>query len=62
MDFKYVLSNDVKFRSFSVINDFNRECLYLTLDTSINSKRAIRELTSAGQAHGMALYAEQNTG
>lgn len=39
-----VLSNGVKFRSFNVIDDFNRECLNLTLDTSINSQRVIREL------------------
>lgn len=39
-----VLSNGVKFRSFIVIDDFNRECLNLTLYTRINSKRVIREL------------------
>ena len=39
-----VLSNGVKFRSFKVIDDFNREYLNLTHDTSINSKRVIREL------------------
>jgi len=45
MDFMHdVLSNGVKFRCFNVIDDFNRECLNLTLDTSINSKRVIREL------------------
>lgn len=45
MDFMHdALMNGVKFRSFNVIDDFNRECLNLTLDTSINSKRVIREL------------------
>jgi putative transposase len=39
-----VLNNGVLFCSFNVIEDFNRECLNLTLDTSINSKRVIREL------------------
>jgi len=39
-----VLSNGVKFRSFNVMDDFYRECLNLTLDTGINSKRVIREL------------------
>ena len=33
-----------KFRSFNVIDDYNREALNLTIDTSISSKRVIREL------------------
>lgn len=33
-----------KFRSFNVIDDYNREALSLTIDTSISSKRVIREL------------------
>jgi len=33
-----------KFRSFNVIDDYNREALNITLDTSITSKRVIREL------------------
>lgn len=32
------------FRSFNVIDDYNREGLHVTLDTSINRKRVIREL------------------
>ena len=32
------------FRSFNVIDDFNREALNITIDTSLNSKRVIREL------------------
>jgi len=45
MDFMHdVLSNKIKFRSFNVIDDYNREGLNLTLDTSINSRRVIREL------------------
>ena len=48
-----VLSNGVKFRSFNVIDDFNRECLNLTLDTSINSKRVIRELDKLIAWRGM---------
>ena len=32
------------FRSFNVIDDFNREALNITLDTSLPSVRVIREL------------------
>lgn len=32
------------FRSFNVIDDFNREALNITIDTSLNSKRVVREL------------------
>lgn len=32
------------FRSFNVIDDYNREALHITIDKSINSKRVIREL------------------
>jgi putative transposase len=32
------------FRSFNVIDDFNREALSITIDTSIGSERVIREL------------------
>ena len=38
------LSNGIRFRSFNVIDDFNREALNLTIDTSLPSKRIIREL------------------
>jgi len=33
-----------KFRSFNVIDDYNREALNITIDTSITSRRVIREL------------------
>jgi putative transposase len=45
MDFMHnVLNNGVKFRTFNVMDDFNREALNITLDTSITSRRVIREL------------------
>lgn len=45
MDFMHdVLNNGVKFRTFNVIDDFNREALNITLGTSITSRRVIREL------------------
>lgn len=45
MDFMHDgLINGVKFRSFNVIDDFNREALNVTLDMSLTSQRVIREL------------------
>jgi putative transposase len=45
MDFMYdTLINGCKFRTLNIIDDFNREALLIAIDTSINSKRVIREL------------------
>lgn len=45
MDFMHDgLLNGKSFRSFNVIDDFNREALNITLDTSLTSSRVIREL------------------
>jgi len=45
MDFMHDgLINGVPFRSFNVIDDFNREALNITLDKSLTSQRVIREL------------------
>lgn len=45
MDFMHdTLSNGVNFRSLNIIDDFNREALSITMDTSLSSKRVIREL------------------
>jgi len=45
MDFMHDgLINGNNFRSFNVIDDFNREALNITLDTSLTSSRVIREL------------------
>lgn len=45
MDFMHdTLSNGVNFRTLNIIDDFNREALTITMDTSLTSKRVIREL------------------
>jgi putative transposase len=45
MDFMHDgLINGVEFRSFNVIDDFNREALNITIDKSLTSPRIIREL------------------
>lgn len=38
------LINGKTFRSFNVLDDFNREALNITIDTSLTSRRVIREL------------------
>ncbi|MFN4316291.1 MAG: IS3 family transposase, partial [Chitinophagaceae bacterium] len=45
MDFMHdTLSNGINFRSLNIIDDYNREALCLAIDTSLTSKRVIREL------------------
>jgi putative transposase len=45
MDFMHDgLTNGIKFRSFNIIDDYNREILNITIDTSLTSARVIREL------------------
>ncbi|QJB32312.1 IS3 family transposase [Chitinophaga oryzae] len=45
MDFMHdTLSNGVTFRSFNIIDDYNREALNITIDTNLTSKRIIRQL------------------
>lgn len=45
MDFMHdTLSNALTFRSLNIIDDYNREALSITIDTSLPSKRVVREL------------------
>ena len=45
MDFMHdTLSNGINFRSLNIIDDYNREALCLAIDTSLTSKRVVREL------------------
>jgi len=56
------LHHGVKFRSFNIIDDFNRECLNITLDTSINSKRVIRQLKELIDWRGKPLFLRVDNG
>ena len=38
------LDNGISFRALNVIDDFNREALMIKMDTSLTSRRVIREL------------------
>ncbi|MES3017429.1 MAG: DDE-type integrase/transposase/recombinase [Bacteroidota bacterium] len=45
MDFMQdILANGINFRSLNIIDDYNREALCITTDTSLASRRVIREL------------------
>jgi len=45
MDFMHdTLINGRKFRTLNIIDDFSREVLQIAIDTSLNSRRVIREL------------------
>lgn len=46
------LSTGVKFRSFNVIDDFNREVLFIEVDYSLKSSRVIWVLRHLIQKHG----------
>lgn len=53
MDFMQdTLINGRKFRTLNIIDDFNRESLNITIDTSISSKRVITELNKLIQWRG----------
>ena len=53
MDFMHdTLSNGVNFRALNIMDDFSREALTITMDTSLTSKRVIRELDQLIAWHG----------
>ena len=46
------LHNNIRFRTFNVIDDYNREVLGIDIGTSIPSLRVIRYLEQLAQWHG----------
>ena len=56
------LNNSRKFRTFNVLDDFNREALTIEVDTSLPSARIIRSLEVVGSERGFAKYIRSDNG
>ena len=56
------LSNGRKFRTFNVIDDFNREALTIEVDTSLPSARIIRSLEIIADERGFPKYIRSDNG
>jgi putative transposase len=56
------LSNSRKFRTFNVLDDFNREALTIEIDTSLPSARIIRSLEVIGSERGFPKYIRSDNG
>lgn len=51
-----------RFRTFNVVDDFNREALHIEIDTSINSLRLIRVFEQLKQNHGLPQVVRSDNG
>lgn len=56
------LTNGRKFRTFNVLDDFNREVLTIEVDTSLPSARVIRSLEIIGAERGFPKYIRSDNG
>jgi len=56
------LGNGRKFRTFNVLDDFNREGLTIEIDTSLPSARIIRSLEIIGAERGFPRYIRSDNG
>ena len=56
------LNNSRKFRTFNVLDDFNREALTIEIDTSLPSARIIRSLEVVGSERGFPKYIRSDNG
>lgn len=63
MDFMSdALSCGRRFRTFNVVDDFNREVLHIEVDTSINSLRLIRVFEQLKRDHGLPQVVRSDNG
>lgn len=51
-----------RFRTFNVVDDFNREALHIEVDTSINSLRLIRVFEQLKRDHGLPQVVRSDNG
>jgi putative transposase len=56
------LTNGRKFRTFNVIDDFNRECLTIEADTSLPSARVMHSLEVIAEERGYPKYIRSDNG
>lgn len=50
------------FRTFNIVDDFNREALHIEVDTSINSARVVRVFEQLHRDHGMPAVVRSDNG
>ncbi len=51
-----------RFRTFNVVDDFNREALHIEVDTSINSHRLVRVFEQIKRDHGLPQIVRSDNG
>ncbi len=51
-----------RFRTFNVIDEFNRECLHIEIDTSLPAARVIRALEELAEVRGVPLSIRLDNG
>ena len=51
-----------RFRTFNVVDDFNREALHIEVDTSINSNRLVRVFEQLKRDHGLPQVLRSDNG
>ena len=56
------LSCGRRFRTFNVVDDFNREVLHIEIDTSINSDRLVRVFEQLKRDHGLPQVVRTDNG
>ena len=56
------LANGRRFRTFNVVDDFNREALHIEIDTSITSSRLVRVFERLRSQHGLPKFLRTDNG
>ena len=51
-----------RFRTFNVLDDFNREAVHIEVDTSLNSQRLVRVFEQLKRTHGLPQVVRSDNG